>query len=109
MERRWQRLRAARSEAVHAALDHATAATAEAAFIRGVLRTLDVHVDRNKVMVAYQLHDAHGNVRVKTQGLAVEYALSASGMSALTTSCNTTLQAATHFLGHCVLRHASAL
>ena len=30
MERRWQRLRAARSEAVHAALDHATAATAEA-------------------------------------------------------------------------------
>lgn len=81
-----------------------TAAAGEAASVRGVLRTLAVRIDRNKVMVSYQLHDVRGNVRVKTQGLGVEFGLAASGMSTLTATCSVSLRAQTHYLGHCVLR-----
>ena len=84
-----------------------TAAAAEAVSVRGILRSVDAHVDRSQVMVAYQLHDSHGNVRVMTQGLAVDFALSASGLSSVTASCSVSLLANTHYLGSCVLRCAT--
>ena len=84
-----------------------SASAAEAVSVRGILRTAAARVDRNRVMVAYQLHDSHGNVRVMTQGLAVDFALSAVGLSTITASCSVSLQGHTHYLGHCVLRCAT--
>ena len=81
------------------------AALARASSVRGVLRTTSTYVDRRGVQVAFQLHDARGNVRVLTSGIAVEMRLSTSGLSSVSTTCNVDglNHASSHYLGYCAV------
>ena len=47
--------------------------------MRGVLRTSEAYVDRSPVLVAFELRDAAGNIRVATGGVTVTLTVSRSG------------------------------
>ena len=80
------------------------AAFLHASNVTTLLRTTDAYADRSVLLLAYQLHDTNGNVRVRTSNLSVTVTLTrSSSEDAHIVECDTSglTSILSHYLGYC--------